>query len=135
MFMRDINKKNFCEGFNLKSLITFSLLSRSWPPKCFFFLIKPKNFKILSVIETAVSVFFYKMTFTALNEAFLNSFKIKLSKLTCYFSWRERIFELLQNLYIDFTWKEKSTKDGQSPFINKEIDSIKFFICFWRVKQ
>lgn len=135
MFMRDINKKNFCEGFNLKSLITFSLLSRSWPPKCFFFLIKPKNFKILSVIETAVSVFFYKMTFTALNEAFLNSFKIKLSKLTCYFSWRERIFELLQNLYIDFTWKEKFTKDGQSPFINKEIDSIKFFICFWRVKQ
>lgn len=133
MFMRDINKKNFCEGFNLKSLITFSLLSRFL--SVFFFLIKPKNFKILSVIETAVSVFFYKMTFTALNEAFLNSFKIKLSKLTCYFSWRERIFELLQNLYIDFTWKEKFTKDGQSPFINKEIDSIKFFICFWRVKQ
>ena len=133
MFMRDINKKNFCEGFNLKSLITFSLLSRFL--SVFFFLIKPKNFKILSVIETAVSVFFYKMTFTALNEAFLNSFKIKLSKLTCYFSWRERIFELLQNLYIDFTWKEKFTKDSQSPFINKEIDSIKFFICFWRVKQ
>ena len=133
MFMRDINKKNFCEGFNFKSLITFSLLSRFL--SVFFFLIKPKNFKILSVIETAVSVFFYKMTFTALNEAFLNSFKIKLSKLTCYFSWRERIFELLQNLYIDFTWKEKFTKDGQSPFINKEIDSIKFFICFWRVKQ
>ena len=131
--MRDINKKNFCEGFNLKSLITFSLLSRFL--SVFFFLIKPKNFKILSVIETAVSVFFYKMTFTALNEAFLNSFKIKLSKLTCYFSWRERIFELLQNLHIDFTWKEKFTKDGQSPFINKEIDSIKFFICFWRVKQ
>ena len=131
--MRDINKKNFCEGFNFKSLITFSLLSRFL--SVFFFLIKPKNFKILSVIETAVSVFFYKMTFTALNEAFLNSFKIKLSKLTCYFSWRERIFELLQNLYIDFTWKEKFTKDGQSPFINKEIDSIKFFICFWRVKQ
>ena len=120
-------------GFQFKkSDNIFTLIAIS---KCFFFLIKPKNFKILSIIETAVSVFFYKMTFTALNEAFLNSFKIKLSKLTCYFSWRERIFELLQNLHIDFTWKEKFTKDGQSPFINKEIDSIKFFICFWRVKQ
>ena len=135
MFMRDINKKNFCEGFSLKSLITFSLLSRSWPPKCFFFSHKTQELQNFKCNWNCSFRFFYKMTFTALNEAFLNSFKIKLSKLTCYFSWRERIFELLQNLYIDFTWKEKFTKDGQSPFINKEIDSIKFFICFWRVKQ
>ena len=139
--------KNFCQSYNLKSLIKVPICFKNPDsPSCIDLILSSKlrNFQNLCVIETSLSDF-HKMTVTSLrmqfrklkprvlfyrdytkfsNETFINSRKAKSNMQSIspdengFLNFCKICTETL-NKHAPRKWK--TIRENQSPFINKEI--------------